>query len=351
MRILILFSLMAALGGCTLSDKEPNISSGKGASQPRPVERIQIIELKNAPAQAYGKSRDDDGDIDATAASDGMKGIASTRNDKLLHPDDVIDVTILDTSEDGLFNAVNSKTLKIGRYTVNQSGSITLPFVGRIQASNLTATGLQAHIVKGLKGSAISPQAIVTVVEKPSDVVTVNGAVKTPGQFALKTGRERILDLLALAGGATAKTEQVTLVRSDKRVSASLDRIMNNSDENIYVQRGDQLILQDAPTAKFTVLGAFKNIGEFEFEPGQLTLAQAIARTGGITSETSDANNIYLFRSKSTEKPHDSTTKTTSNKSVIYKINIDNPSNYIIMQQFFMQDGDTIFVSNAPLTP
>jgi polysaccharide export outer membrane protein len=48
-----------------------------------------------------------------------------------LRPGDVIEVTILDRTEEGLMSAADSRALNLGRFTVDHAGFVTLPFVGR----------------------------------------------------------------------------------------------------------------------------------------------------------------------------------------------------------------------------
>lgn len=53
------------------------------------------------------------------------------RASALLRHGDVIEVTVFDTGEDGLFASANSKTLNLGRFTVDRSGAVTLPLSAR----------------------------------------------------------------------------------------------------------------------------------------------------------------------------------------------------------------------------
>ena len=89
----------------------------------------------------------------------------------------------------------------------------------------------------------------------------------------------------------------MTLVRGKQRASAQLDRVMAEDRQNVYLLPDDQLLLEgDAPS--FMALGAFKSAGEFEFEKGKLTLAQALGRAGGLLDDRADARNFYVFRNQ-----------------------------------------------------
>lgn len=345
MRKLVLLGFLSVLGACGAPADGPNTTNIRSASFPHSNDRIPIVELKNASPVDYNALAYSIAPVTGGGLTELRQGRAGT----LLRPGDVIDVTVFDTGEDGLFASANSKTLNLGRFTVDRNGSVTLPFVGKKKASNSSVEGLQKQIVEGLRGSTVNPQAVVTVVEKPSSVVTVNGGVRNPGQFPLASGRERILDILAQAGGASAKDGDVTVVRGSRRASTPVERLMSDNGQNIYLQPGDQIIL-GGDGSSFTALGAFKSAGEFPFEPGKMTLAQAVARAGGLLDDRADARNLYLFRSNTVADP---VTKAKNpgavGKPTIYHINLREVSNFVLMQQFYIRDGDMLFASNAPL--
>jgi polysaccharide biosynthesis/export protein len=342
MRKPLLLGLLSLVSACAAPADGPNTTNIRSASIPHTNDRIPIVELKNASPADYSALA-----YSSAPVGGGLAVLGQGRASTLLRPGDVIDVTIFDTGEEGLFASANSKTLNLGRFTVDRNGTVTLPFVGRKTVAKSTVEGLQKQIVEGLRGSTVNPQAVVTVVEKPSSVVTVNGTIRNPGQFPLASGRERVLDVLAQAGGTSAGGE-VTVVRGERRASASVERLMNDPSQNIYLQPGDQIIVSGG--SSFTALGAFKSAGEFPFEPGKLTLAQAVARAGGLLDDRADAGNLYLFRSNAIVDP---VTKAKNpgevGRPVIYHINLRQVSNFVLMQQFYIRDGDMLFASNAPL--
>ncbi|MEL4376013.1 polysaccharide biosynthesis/export family protein [Brucella cytisi] len=344
MRKLLLLGSVSILSACAMPADGPNATNITSASFPHSNNRIPIVELKNASAVDYNALTSS-----GNVTGGGLRDLRQGRASALLRPGDVIEVTVFDTGEDGLFASANSKTLNLGRFTVDRSGAVTLPFVGKKKVSSSTPEGLQKQVVEGLRGSTVNPQAVVTVVEKPSSVVTVNGSVRTPGQFALSSGRERVLDVLAQAGGASGKNGEVTVVRNGHRASTSIDRLMNDNSQNIFLQPGDQ-ILVGGNGSSFTALGSFKSAGEFDFEPGKLTLAQAVARAGGLLDDRADARNLYLFRSNAVADPVARAKNPGAIGSpIIYRINLREVSNFVLMQQFYMRDGDMLFGTNAPL--
>lgn len=344
--------LLALLAGCAKPSDGPTAGNIRSATLPKSNEKIRVIELADAPAAPLLQSSLE------SANGPGLTALRNTGyNSQRLRRGDVIDITVFDTGEDGLFSSTQSKTLNLGRFTVDQSGSVNLPFIGKKRVIDSTPEGLQSQVVTGLKGSAVNPQAVVTVVDKPTSAVMLSGAVKTPGKIALTARQERVLDVINQSGGPTVApaAAQVTVVRGSQRASASLDRIMREDRQNIRVSPDDQIMI-DGDASSFTALGAFKSAGEFQFETGKMTLAQAVGRSGGLLDDRADARNVYVFRNEIVNVPtrapagsKDPIAFTSTMKPVIYHVNMRDASSIALMQLFQMQKGDVLYASNAPL--
>lgn len=344
--------LVALLSACAKPSDGPTAGNIRSATFPRTNEKIPVIELANAPAATVSA-----GSLQGTSGP-GLTALRNTGyNAQRLRRGDVIDITVLDTGEDGLFSPTQSKTLNLGRFTVDQSGSVNIPFVGKQRVVDSTPEGLQSQVVAGLKGSAVNPQAVVTVVDKPTSAVMLGGAVKNPGKITLTARQERVLDALNQAGGPTVApgAATVTVVRGSHRASAPLDRVMREDRQNIRLSPDDQIMI-DGDAASYTALGAFKSAGEFQFEAGKLTLAQAVGRAGGLLDDRADARNVYVFRNEIIQVPSATApgakgpvATATTMRPVIYHVNMRDASSIALMQLFQMQKGDVLYASNAPL--
>jgi polysaccharide biosynthesis/export protein len=230
MRKLLAIGLLTLLSACASPSDGPSESNILNGRQPNSEEKIPVIDLAQAPlgamvVQTPSYSADDPGlgKLRSTAYSGSR-----------IRRGDTIEVTIFDTGEEGLFSATNSKTLDLGRFTVDDSGAVNMPFVGKQHVLGSTPEAVQSRIVAGLKGKAVSPQAVVKIVESPTSAVSVSGGVRQSGRLALNGGRQRILDVIAQSGGTTGQPNAtiVTLIRGQQRVETPLDRIMADPKQN-----------------------------------------------------------------------------------------------------------------------
>ncbi|MBB3953014.1 polysaccharide biosynthesis/export family protein [Aureimonas jatrophae] len=284
----------------------------------------------------------------------GLARLAAAKfNGGILRPGDTVTVRIFDTSEQGLVSTASATSLDLGSFKVDNGGFIDVPYAGRLRAAGSTPSALQGRIASGLKGSSISPEATVFVSETGSSGFTVNGAVNQAGRFNLTTQGERVLDAIALAGGPSSPSgeTEVTVIRGRDRASASMDRLLLDQAQNIFVQPGDQIFLGRDATS-FTSFGAFASPGEFRFQPGELTLAQAVARSGGLLNDRANARRVYLLRSEPADvarnlgvlPPGDPTTGLVP---IIYRIDMKQPASLFAMQNFPMRKGDILYVPDS----
>jgi len=97
-----------------------------------------------------------------------------------------------------------------------------------------------------LHNRAIEPQVVVSLNQQHSNVVSVLGDVNAPGALALSSSGERLLQVVASAGGPKfeAIESYVTLQRDGRRAKVLLSRIVQDPSENIFVRARDVVSLR-----------------------------------------------------------------------------------------------------------
>src|SRR5262249_6897332 len=92
---------------------------------------------------------------------------------------------------------------------------------------------------------------------------------------------------------------------------------------------------------------------EIPFEAQGITLAQALARAGGLLDSRADAQGVFIFRFEAREAlawPREPVETTPEGRvPVIYRIDLNNPATFLVSQSFRISNHDVIYVSNAPL--
>jgi polysaccharide biosynthesis/export protein len=276
---------------------------------------------------------------------------------------DVLNVSIFEAAPGGLFTPGQAAGARPGNFVdlpaqaVDQKGSIYIPYAGEIPAAARTLPDIQQAIVARLRNRAIEPQVVVSLNQQHSSVVSVLGDVNTPGVLAVNSVGERMMELIARAGGPKfeAIESYVTLQRDGKRVKVLLSRIVHDPNENIFIRPNDVIFLtHESPT--FTALGALnQNVfganSEIPFDVETLTLAQAIGKAGGLNDQQSDPAEVYVYRYEERTLLNklgvDTTRFTFDRVPTIYHINLRDPSGMLLAAGFQMRTKDLMYVSNA----
>ena len=276
---------------------------------------------------------------------------------------DVLNISIFEAAPGGLFTPGQASGARPGNFVdlppqaVDQKGSIYVPYAGEIPAAARTIPDIQQAIVARLRNRAIEPQVVVSLNQQHSSVVSVLGDVNTPGVLSLNSVGERMLALIARAGGPKfeAIESYVTLQRDGKRVKVLLSRVVHDPRENIFIRPNDVIFLtRESPT--FTALGALnQNVfgfnSEIPFDVETLTLAQAMGKAGGLNDLQSDPSELYVYRYEERhylEKLGVDTTKFTLEKiPTIYRLNLRDPSGMLLAAAFQMRTKDVMYVANA----
>jgi polysaccharide biosynthesis/export protein len=279
---------------------------------------------------------------------------------------DLLDVTIWEAGPATLFpiatmtpgfNAalVTSHATTFPEQPVDDDGSIYVPFAGRIPVAGKTLQAIDADIAERLAKKANQPQVMVQMRQNFSSNATVVGEVNKSTRVPLVPGNERLLDALAAAAGVRQPVDKTTIqiTRADNVYSLPMDTIIRDPQQNVPLLPGDVVTALFAPYS-FTALGATGKTEEVNFESRGITLAQALARSGGLIDSRSNARGVFIFRflPKTALTWPRELVKTTPEGMVpvVFRIDLTDPASFFLIQNFPMENRDVLYVSNAPIT-
>lgn len=224
-----------------------------------------------------------------------------------VNPGDVLAVSIWEANPALLFGtspalsalagSSSSKNSSLPDQMVGADGFITVPFAGRIRVAGKTIPNIESEIVSSLQGKANSPQVIVQMTKGNTSNVTVVGEVGKSDLVPLTPKGERLLDVIALAGGVKQAVNKITLQISRQGLvkTMSLDRVIQDPTQNIRLNPGDVITAFYQPFS-FTALGASGKNDEINFEAPGISLTQALGRIGGVQDSRADVKGVFVFR-------------------------------------------------------
>ena len=127
-----------------------------------------------------------------------------------------------------------------GDYYIQDDGTISLPYLGKIIAAHVNLDSLKSEIYN--KYSSLYKNPELTIL--PLVRINIFGEVKNPG-FYYVTGTDKLSDLLAKAGGTTtdADLSDIHITRNGKDVKINGEKVIENGSklDDIGLQSGDQI--------------------------------------------------------------------------------------------------------------
>jgi polysaccharide export outer membrane protein len=127
--------------------------------------------------------------------------------------------------------------------------------------------------------------------------------------------------------------------------------IIRAPSQNIFLEPGDLITVQGQPFS-FIAMGAEGRQQEVQFEAPTITLAQALARSGGLSDSMANIRGVFVFRFES-DSALDWPTKPVARNAdgkvpVVYWLDLAKPRNFFVAKTFPVCDGDLIYTANAP---
>jgi polysaccharide export outer membrane protein len=105
-----------------------------------------------------------------------------------------------------------------------------VPYAGHVPAAGRSPEDVQKTIEARLAAKALQPQALVIIKKSDANAVTVTGEVVAGAKIPLSPGGNRLLEVIAAAGGVTAPPHE-TFVRLFAR--------RNHRDDTVWAARSE----------------------------------------------------------------------------------------------------------------
>jgi polysaccharide export outer membrane protein len=270
---------------------------------------------------------------------------------------DVLSVTVFEAAAGGLFIPLEAG-VRPGNYitlpnqAVDNNGNITVPYAGTIRAKGRTVVEVQTAVVDALKNRALDPQAVVSLVEQRASSITILGDVNTAQRFPANPNGERLLDVIARAGGPRNPgfDTWVMLERDSRQASAPFASLVNEPANNVWIKPHDTIYVYTQPLT-FTAFGATGTQGHVPFAAWRLSLAEAIGKMSGLNDNLADPASVFLYRGEPREVAEllgvDCSRFSGPVVPIIYNLNLRDPSGFFLASNFEIRNKDVVYTSNA----
>ena len=173
--------------------------------------------------------------------------------------------------------------------------------------------------------------------------VSVAGDAIQGARVPLSPGGSRLLDVIAAAGGATTPVPETFVRLSRDGVTATLPLavLIAHPAQNIFARPGDVLILSRMPQT-LSVFGAAGKNALITFDAERLSLAEALAKGGGLLDQRADPSAIFVMRYEPAELVHALGQPVAARapaglSSVVYRLDLSDAKSYLLAKRFPVQ--------------
>ncbi|MFN7106896.1 MAG: polysaccharide biosynthesis/export family protein [Brevundimonas sp.] len=357
-RTILPLAIVAILGGCSTlpRDGPSGASVNAGATTASALGSYALVPLtyevtermKQVPPQFFGTLAAGSSDQPADVIGEG----------------DTLAISIFDPSGSlfggtlgsGSSSSRTNTTLSGGNQAlpgavVDRSGSVAIPFGGQVRVQGLTSTQAAAAIRRSLVGKVANPQVLVSIAGNASNTVNVLGDVRQPGRAPLGVNSDRILDVIAAAGGSARTTDDLTISiqREGQTYTAPLSAVTTEFGENVRLQRGDVINVQYKPR-RFSTFGGLNAVAQVDMPAGPMTLTGAMSKVGGLNTNTANARRVLIFRFERPEVAQAlgiNQPATPRGVPVVYELDFSDAANVFAATNMQVMPEDVIYVPLA----
>lgn len=248
--------------------------------------------------------------------------------------DDVLNVAIFHPSRTDLVEAVNSVRHSVGYRVID--GFIHLPGLDPAPVQGLTLDEARREIQSLYSQHIAHVDVFIEYAGRLHSKVELTGAVKVP-EIPIN-GRIRLYEVLALAGiPPDANLFKSYVVRQGAILPVDLYKLLHEGDmtQNIVMRPKDKIFIADPMSATITVMGEVGLSRVIPVPNGSISLREALAIAGGIPF-TGDKRCIQVIRGNIINPK-------------IYRLSW-NHITYLPNDSLLLMPGDTIYISETPLT-
>ncbi|HVK50457.1 MAG TPA: polysaccharide biosynthesis/export family protein [Pseudoxanthomonas sp.] len=260
-----------------------------------------------------------------------------------IQPGDTILVTVWDHPELTTPAGNQQQAVTNGRL-VQPDGTFFYPYAGKINVKGKTIEDLRSTLASKLGQYLRSPQVDV-------NVVGYGGRVALQGAFVDTSPQEFNTVPLTLAqavGKARIDVEQAdlagfVLTRDGQDYPLDLDALNRDGKvaADIYLKPGDRLYLPFNDRKEVYVVGEVIRPQAINFKTTDMSLTQALGRSGGLNPVTAKGSAVYVIRGMEDLQREPAT---------VYHLDAASPAAFALGDRFHLRPGDVVWVGPAGIT-
>ncbi len=296
-------------------------------------QRVTLRPLTPQVVQAHGSA--------AARADDLEELLAVKPAPYLIGPQDILLVTVWEHPE---------LTIPLGQYrsdtatgqVVDDEGNIFWPYVGVLNVQGQTAMQVRTRLVDRMAKVLKNPQVDVKVIAYRAQKVYVGGEVRQPAMYNVTDVPFTLAEAIGRAGGFLPSSDdsRVLLTRGSRSWSINFHNLMLKGSRygQILLKDGDAVTVANREDETVYMMGELVKPAALPLRHGRLSLAQAIAESGGLDRLSSNGHSLYVLRRGAGPDAVD-----------LFHLDARNPTAMVLADRFALQPRDIVYVDAGSL--
>lgn len=169
----------------------------------------------------------------------------------------------------------------------------------------------------------------------------MDGEVKSTGLVVIDDIPPTLPEVISRAGGITPLGDhsRISIARAGKVHWVDLPRLakLGLNPSTIMLSNGDMVRVSPREESKVFVIGEVTKPVTLMLRNGHLSLNEALGEAGGVSSQTGNANQIYVIRNANDAQP------------IVYHLDGHSPVMFALAEGFELKAQDVIYVDAAPM--
>ena len=271
-------------------------------------------------------------------------------NAQIIRAGDTVNVIIWDSAENSLITTPGQRTANLDGMRVSESGSIFLPYVGKIRIAGRTPDSARQLLQRQLEAVVPGSQVQLNMAEGRVNSVDLVGGVTAPGIIPMPDQNFTVLGAISAGGGVQngLQNPQVKLVRGQNIYRTSVSRLYEDPQLDTRLQGGDKVIIEQ-DRRYFLSLGASGVESQFPFNRDRVSALDALSIIGGVNDARANPQGILILR----EYP--ATALSAGNRGprqerVVFTIDLTSSDGLFSARNFFINSGDLVLATESPVS-
>lgn len=256
----------------------------------------------------------------------------------LIGAGDVLQIVVWDHMElTNPFGAVTRDPVSSGQL-VAADGSVFFPYAGVIQVAGKTVQQVRNELSDKLKAVVTKPQVDVRVAAFRAGRIQVTGEVQSPGLVTVDDTVKGVLEAINERGGLnpTASRRTALLIRSGKSYEIDTSGLLSGARPavNPTLLPGDIVHVPDSGDDQVFVLGELVKQGPVIIGQQQMTLTEALTKSGGLDRVSAADSGVLVFRR----------VRGANQPAQIFSIDMSQPQGVLLAGEFPLLPRDVVYV-------